>query len=138
MVIKSFRGYEQQMDLVRHPTTHFLDEINGPEDLKKFTDEELERVAEELRYYVLSVISKKGGHLAASLGVNELTVALHSVFNSPKSPIIWDVGHQAYCHKVLTGRRDRLETIKQYKGLSPFLKRCESEHDAFGAGHSST
>lgn len=115
-----------------------LDTINSPDDLKKLSVEQLPALAEEIRRFLLATISKTGGHLASNLGCVELTIALHYCFNSPTDRIIWDVGHQAYTHKILTGRRERFPTQRQYLGLSGFPKRCESEHDAFGAGHSST
>jgi 1-deoxy-D-xylulose-5-phosphate synthase len=116
----------------------FLDRINGPEDLKKLKTEELVPLAAELREFILETVSKTGGHLASNLGCVELTIALHYCFDSPRDRIIWDVGHQAYTHKIITGRRELFHTQRQYGGLSGFPKRCESEHDAFGAGHSST
>ena len=115
-----------------------LQHINGPADLRKLSIETLPEVSEELRAFIIEEISKIGGHLGAALGVVELTVALHYVFDSPTDRIIWDVGHQAHGHKILTGRRDRFHTLKQEGGLSGFLKRTESPHDIFGAGHAST
>ncbi|MEO1537566.1 MAG: 1-deoxy-D-xylulose-5-phosphate synthase [Pseudomonadota bacterium] len=115
-----------------------LDTIGGPSDLKCLSDVELETLAGELRNEVIEVVSKTGGHLGSSLGVVELTVALHAVFNTPMDKLIWDVGHQCYPHKVLTGRRDRMTTLRQKDGLSGFTKRDESEFDPFGAAHSST
>ena len=112
--------------------------INSPVDLKKLSIPELRTLCSELRQYVIETVSETGGHLASTLGVIELTVALHYVFESPKDKLIWDVGHQAYAHKILTGRREQLKTNRQYGGLSGFLKRNESEHDVFGAGHAST
>ena len=112
--------------------------IQGPEDLRQLSREELEALAGEVRQFILEKLSPVGGHLASSLGVVELTVALHAVFQSPNDRIIWDVGHQAYPHKILTGRRDRFSSIRQRGGLSGFPKRSESPHDAFGTGHSST
>lgn len=116
----------------------FLDGINSPEDLKKLNLTELKVLVDEIRDYLVDTISKIGGHLGASLGVAELTVALHYVFDTPTDKIIWDVGHQGYIHKILTGRREQLKTIRQKGGISGFLKRTESEYDAFGAGHAST
>src|SRR5712692_11734626 len=116
----------------------YLPRIESPADLKKIPSTELPRVAEELRDYLISVISKVGGHLASSLGAVELTLALHYTFDAPRDKIVWDVGHQAYGHKVLTGRRDRLPTIRQYKGLSGFVSPTESPYDAFGVAHAST
>lgn len=118
--------------------TKFLKNIEYPSDLKKLTLNDLKTLSEEIRDYLMDTISKIGGHLGASLGVCELTIALHYVFNTPDDKIIWDVGHQGYIHKILTGRRDKLKTIRQFGGISGFLKRTESEYDAFGAGHAST
>jgi len=115
-----------------------LSKINGPDDLKALDAEELVPLAEELRAFLLETVAKTGGHLASNLGSVELSIALHYCFNSPKDKIIWDVGHQAYTHKILTGRRDSFHTQRCYKGLSGFPKRSESPHDAFGVGHSST
>lgn len=115
-----------------------LETINSPDDLKKLSIEQLEPLAGEIRQFLLESLSTTGGHLASNLGCVELTIALHYCFDSPKDHIIWDVGHQAYTHKILTGRKSRFATQRQYKGLSGFPKRCESEHDAFGTGHSST
>src|SRR5689334_135322 len=115
-----------------------LDTINGPEDLRGLSIEELELLAQEVRQEIISTINTVGGHYASNLGTVELTVALHKVLRSPHDKIVWDVGHQAYPHKLLTGRRDRFNTIRQYGGLSGFLCRDESEHDVFGAGHAST
>lgn len=115
-----------------------LSKIEGPEDLRTLPIDELPGLCSELRTYVWDTITRIGGHLAPSLGVVELTVALHYLFDTPADRIIWDVGHQAYIHKVLTGRRDQLRTIKQWKGISGFLKRSESPYDVFGAGHAST
>jgi len=116
----------------------FLDKITSPEDLRSLKPESLSLVARELRDFILQVISEKGGHLASNLGCVELTVALHYIFETPKDKIVWDVGHQAYPHKILTGRKDRFSTIRQKDGLSGFTSRAESEYDHFGAGHAST
>ncbi|HET6372201.1 MAG TPA: 1-deoxy-D-xylulose-5-phosphate synthase [Candidatus Polarisedimenticolia bacterium] len=118
--------------------TRLLERVNSPADLKKLTVAELQQLADELRTYLVEVVARTGGHLAPSLGVVELTIALHYLFDSPKDKIIWDVGHQAYVHKMLTGRRDRMPTIRQHGGISGFLRIAESEHDIFGAGHAST
>lgn len=118
--------------------TKFLKNIEYPSDLKKLTLTDLKILSEEIRDYLIDTISKIGGHLGASLGVCELTIAMHYVFNTPDDKIIWDVGHQGYIHKIITGRRDKLKTIRQLGGISGFLKRSESEYDAFGAGHAST
>lgn len=115
-----------------------LQKINSPADLKMLTLEEMKLLAGEIRKLIIDVVSKNGGHLAPNLGVVELTLALHKIFNTPKDKIIWDVGHQSYIHKILTGRRDIFPTLRQYKGMSGFPKRQESKHDAFGTGHSST
>lgn len=120
------------------PVTPILDTINYPIHMKNLSVEELEKLADELREEIVYTVSKTGGHLSASLGVAELTVALHHVFTTPEDKIIWDVGHQTYPHKILTGRRSRMHTIRQTFGLAGFPKRDESAHDAFGAGHSST
>jgi 1-deoxy-D-xylulose-5-phosphate synthase len=116
----------------------FLSEINSPSDLRQLKIDDLQEVANEVRQFIIETTSRVGGHTGASLGAVELAVAAHYVFETPNDKLIWDVGHQAYAHKILTGRRDSLHTIKQYGGLSPFLKRDESEFDMFGAGHSST
>lgn len=116
----------------------FLSEINSPVDLRQLRVEDLQEVADEVRQFIIDTCSRVGGHTGASLGAVELAVAMHYVFDTPNDKLVWDVGHQAYAHKILTGRRDQLHTIKQYGGLSPFLKRDESEYDSFGAGHSST
>jgi 1-deoxy-D-xylulose-5-phosphate synthase len=115
-----------------------LGKINGPDDLKKLKEEELVPLAEEVRAFLLEQVFVTGGHLASNLGCVELSIALHYCFDSPRDKIIWDVGHQAYTHKILTGRRDSFHTQRCYKGISGFPKRSESPHDAFGAGHSST
>jgi 1-deoxy-D-xylulose-5-phosphate synthase len=115
-----------------------IDAIDSPADLTDLSDEQLQQVAQEVRELIIDTIGEIGGHFGANLGTCELTVALHSLLDSPKDKILWDVGHQAYPHKVLTGRRDRLDTIRQYKGLAPFCSVFESEHDIMGAGHAST
>ena len=117
---------------------HLLATINTPDDLKKVSKDDLDKVVKELRQYIVDVVSVHGGHFGASLGVVELTVALHYVFNTPYDQLVWDVGHQAYGHKILTGRRDSFPTNRKYNGLSGFPKRSESEYDTFGVGHSST
>src|SRR6476661_6744779 len=116
----------------------FLEQINYPADLKKFGEADLVRICNELRQFIVDTVSVNGGHFAASLGVVELTVALHYVLNTPYDQLVWDVGHQAYGHKILTGRRDIFHTNRIYKGISGFPKRSESEYDTFGVGHSST
>jgi 1-deoxy-D-xylulose-5-phosphate synthase len=115
-----------------------LEKINSPADLKKLKPEQLPALAAEIRQFLLETVSATGGHLGSNLGTVELSIALHYCFDSPSDNIIWDVGHQAYTHKILTGRRERFHTQRQYKGISGFPKRSESEHDAFGVGHSST
>ncbi len=115
-----------------------LERINLPADLKKFDESELEQICQELRQYIIDVVSVNGGHFGASLGVVELSVALHYVLNTPDDQLVWDVGHQAYGHKILTGRRKNFHTNRIYKGISGFPKRSESEYDTFGVGHSST
>ena len=115
-----------------------LKNINNPQDLKELSIEQLKVLAEEIRQLLICSVSKTGGHLAPSLGVVELTLALHKTFNSPVDKIVWDVGHQAYVHKILTGRRDTFHTLRQFGGISGFPKPSESEHDSFGTGHSST
>ena len=118
--------------------TPLLDTVSSPTDLKRFSDAQLEQLADELRRETVASVSRTGGHLGAGLGVIELTVALHAIFDAPRDKIIWDVSHQSYPHKILTGRRDRMGTLRQEKGLSGFTKRSESPYDPFGAAHSST
>ena len=118
--------------------TPLLDQIKTPQDLRRHKPSELRQVADELRREMIDAVAVTGGHLGAGLGVIELTVALHYVFDTPADRIIWDVGHQAYPHKILTGRRDRIRTLRQAGGLSGFTRRSESEYDPFGAAHSST
>ena len=120
------------------PSTPLLDRIGSPSDLKGLTVAELRQVADELRAETISAVSVTGGHLGAGLGVVELTVAIHAVFNPPRDKLIWDVGHQCYPHKILTGRRDRIRTLRAGGGLSGFTRRAESAYDPFGAAHSST
>src|SRR6478609_2788913 len=115
-----------------------LAQINSPADLKKLDQAQLVQLSDELRHFIIDNVSVYGGHFGASLGVVELTVALHYVFNTPYDQLVWDVGHQAYGHKILTGRRDVFHTNRFYKGISGFPKRKESEYDTFGVGHSST
>jgi 1-deoxy-D-xylulose-5-phosphate synthase len=123
------------MDITPGP---LLTTINSPADLKQLTREQLHQLCDELRQYIIDVVSVHGGHFAASLGVVELTVALHYIYNTPYDQLVWDVGHQAYGHKILTGRRDEFHTNRKYHGISGFPKRSESEYDTFGVGHSST
>jgi 1-deoxy-D-xylulose-5-phosphate synthase len=120
------------------PEQRLLDSIDSPADLKELPDEELQQVAQEVRELIIDTIGQIGGHFGANLGTCELTVALHSLLDSPTDKILWDVGHQAYPHKILTGRKDALDTIRQYQGLAPFCSVFESEHDIMGAGHAST
>jgi len=115
-----------------------LDTVRYPADVRALSEEQLRELADEVRHRHIDVVSQKGGHFGASLGVAELTVALHYVFDTPRDKIVWDTGHQAYIHKILTGRNEELPTIRTYKGLAPFLRRDESEYDAFGAGHAAT
>ncbi|MBI1417074.1 MAG: 1-deoxy-D-xylulose-5-phosphate synthase [Limimaricola sp.] len=124
--------------MTQRPPTPLLDKVQTPADLKGLSDSELRRLADELRAETISAVSVTGGHLGAGLGVVELTVALHAVFDAPRDKIIWDVSHQSYPHKILTGRRDRIRTLRQKDGLSGFTKRSESPYDPFGAAHSST
>lgn len=115
-----------------------LSNIETPKDLRKLTEAELPQLAKELRQFIIDIVSVKEGHLGASLGVVELTIALHYIFNTPIDELVWDVGHQAYGHKILTGRRDQFHTNRQLGGISGFPKRSESQYDTFGVGHSST
>jgi len=119
-------------------TESLLDHINSPVDLKKLKLADLETLATEIRKLIIETVSRNGGHLAPSLGVVELSIALHYVFNAPHDKIIWDVGHQAYAHKIITGRRDQFHTLRKYKGISGFPRRDESPYDSFNTGHSGT
>src|SRR5690606_25138257 len=119
-------------------TTEFLDRIQSPADVRQLDRRELKALADELRGFVLESVSKTGGHLSSNLGTVELTIALHRVFDTPHDRIIWDVGHQSYPHKILTGRRAGMARLRQAGGISGFPKRSESEYDAFGTAHSST
>ena len=123
--------------VISRPLTH-LSMVRSPDDLKKLTIAELQTLADECRTEVINLVSLNGGHFASSLGVVELTVALHHVYSTPHDKIIWDVGHQAYVHKILTGRREQMQSNRKFGGLAGFPKRAESAHDAFGAGHAST
>ena len=116
----------------------YLDKVNSPQDIKHMTTKELDELSKDIRKFLVRKLSSTGGHLSSNLGVVELTIALHKVFDSPKDQIVWDVGHQAYVHKILTGRKDKFDTLRQYKGMSGFPKEIESEHDIFDVGHSST
>src|SRR4029450_8315768 len=120
------------------PSTPLLDTIDVPADIRRLKADQLRQFADELRQETISAVAVTGGHLGAGLGVVELTVALHYVFDTPRDRLVWDVGHQAYPHKILTGRRDRIRTLRMGGGLSGFTKRAESEYDPFGAAHSST
>ena len=124
--------------MTEQPQTPLLDQVSTPADLKLLTDKQLYALAGELRAETISAVSETGGHLGAGLGVVELTVALHAIFDAPKDRIIWDVSHQTYPHKILTGRRGRIRTLRMKDGLSGFTKRSESPYDPFGAAHSST
>ena len=118
--------------------TPYLDLINDPSDLKKLSDRELKILTRELREETIATVARTGGHLGAGLGVIELTVALHATFDTPKDKLIWDVSHQSYPHKILTGRRGRMDTLRRKDGISGFTKRSESLYDPFGTAHSST
>ena len=115
-----------------------IKQINFPTDLRKFKKDDLKQISQELRDELIDVVSETGGHLGAGLGVVELTIALHYVFDTPKDKLVWDVSHQCYPHKIITGRRDKIKTLRKGGGLSGFTKRTESEYDPFGAAHSST
>ena len=127
-----------QIFMNKEINTPLLDNIDSPADLRKLPESKLDQVADEIREFLLYSVSRSGGHFAASLGATELTIALHYLYNTPDDRLVWDVGHQTYAHKILTGRKERLNTIRQWKGLAPFPKRDESDYDAFGVGHSST
>jgi 1-deoxy-D-xylulose-5-phosphate synthase len=129
------QGSEDDKDQMTEP---LLPQIDGPADLHDLDEEQLQQVAQEMRTYIIDTIGEIGGHFGANLGTCELAVALHSLLDSPRDKVLWDVGHQAYPHKILTGRRERLSTIRQYDGLAPFCSIPESEHDIMGAGHAST
>jgi len=119
-------------------SSKLLDRIQSPADLKPLDRRELKKLSDELREFILESVSRTGGHLSSNLGTVELTVALHHVYDTPHDRIIWDVGHQSYPHKILTGRKDKMSTLRQFGGISGFPKRSESEYDAFGTAHSST
>src|SRR5512147_2327806 len=120
------------------PATPLLDSVDIPADIRRLRADQLRQLADELRQETISAVAVTGGHLGAGLGVVELTVAIHYVFNTPEDRLVWDVGHQAYPHKIITGRRDRIRTLRQGGGLSGFTKRAESEYDPFGAAHAAT
>ena len=132
------QAIKQMSKTTKYPQGLLLSKINSPNDLRKLNKNQLEQISAELRQYIINIVSEKGGHFGASLGVVELTVALHYVFNTPVDQLVWDVGHQAYGHKILTGRKEQFPTNRIYKGLSGFPKRSESVYDTFGVGHSST
>src|SRR5687768_15986004 len=136
-VKKGLRSKNRRLEY-NAPTMSLLESIHSPADLRALPVEQLRAVSDEIRNYILETMSRVGGHTGASLGAVELAVALHYAFDTPHDRLVWDVGHQAYAHKILTGRRDELHTIKQPGGLSGFLRRDESEYDTFGAGHAST
>ena len=115
-----------------------LDRVTSPKDLKSMSMDDLNVLSEEISEYILDVVSKNGGHLASNLGIVDLTLALHTAFDCPTDKLIWDVGHQSYTHKIITGRKEEFKTLRQYGGLSGFPKRSESEYDVFETGHSST
>lgn len=117
---------------------NILEKVNSTEDLKKLNINEKEQLAQDIRELIIETVAKNGGHLASNLGVVELTIALHSVFNAPEDKIIWDVGHQSYVHKILTGRKDKMPTLRKIDGMAGFPRGSESEYDAFDTGHSST
>lgn len=120
------------------PATPLLDRADTPDGLRRLAEGELESLADELRQYLLYSVGQTGGHFGAGLGVVELTIALHYIFDTPDDRLVWDVGHQAYPHKILTGRRERMGSLRQKDGLAAFPRRSESEYDTFGVGHSST
>ena len=126
------------MPTTPHPASALLSTIDDPAALRKLNRTDLKKLADELRSFVLGSVAKTGGHLSSNLGTVELTVALHYVFNTPHDRVVWDVGHQTYPHKILTGRRDRMHTLRQLGGLSGFPRRDESDYDTFGTAHSST
>ena len=115
-----------------------LEKVNSAQDIKKMNSQEKKQLAEEIRKYILDIVSENGGHLASNLGVVELTIALHNTFDVPKDKIVWDVGHQTYVHKIITGRREQLKTLRKLNGIAGFPKTNESETDCFNTGHSST
>src|SRR6516165_5630024 len=134
----SGHGCSQDVSMDQASKTPLLDRVKTPADLRALPEKDLRQLVDELRQETIDVVSVTGGHLGAGLGVVELTVALHWIFETPRDRLVWDVGHQAYPHKILTGRRDRIRTLRQGGGLSGFTKRAESEYDPFGAAHSST
>ena len=131
--MKTFKEIPKEL-----PITNLMDSLDLPEGIKNLTKVELNQLADEVREYLLYSVGRSGGHFGAGLGVIELTIALHHIFNSPEDKIVWDVGHQTYPHKILTGRKNNIESIRKKDGLHPFPSRDESPHDVFGVGHSST
>ena len=131
--MKTFKEIPKEL-----PITNLMDSLDLPEGIKNLTKVELNQLADEVREYLLYSVGRSGGHFGAGLGVIELTIALHHVFNSPEDKIVWDVGHQTYPHKILTGRKSKIHTLRKKNGLSGFTKRSESIYDPFGAAHSST
>ena len=127
----------EEIPLTR-PETPLLDRIDTPADLRSLAEDELEQLAYELRHFLIYTVGQTGGHFGAGLGVIELTIALHYVFDTPHDQLVWDVGHQTYPHKILTGRREQMGTLRQKEGIAPFPVRTESTYDTFGVGHSST
>ncbi len=134
------KNIERELELLLINTNEeeILNSINSPDDIKKLSTKELYKLAKEIREFLIEKISKTGGHIASNLGVVELTLAIHSIFDSPKDKIVWDVGHQTYVQKIITGRKDKFDTLRQYDGISGFPKVNESIHDCFNTGHSST
>src|ERR1043166_4485342 len=131
-------GLRARPQRTNNPMSRYLDMVDDPTHVKKLTVEQLQSLAEEVRHELITVLSRNGGHLGPNLGVVELSIALHRVFTTPKDKFVWDVSHQVYVHKLLTGRRDRFRTIRQTDGLNGFALREESPHDCFGAGHAGT
>src|SRR4029453_1046780 len=138
MLVTRLQVPDKSPPMSDRPETPLLDTVQYPSELRALSKDQLPQLAEELRQEVISAVSVTGGHLGAGLGVVELTVAIHYVFDTPNDKLIWDVGHQAYPHKIVTGRGDRIRTLRQGGGLSGFTRRAESEYDPFGAAHSST
>src|SRR6478609_8882086 len=135
---KSNSSESPQTAEITNATKRLLDGIRSPADIKALREQDLPQLAQEVRDELIKVLSQTGGHLGPNLGVTELTIALHRVFNTPKDKFVFDVSHQGYVHKLFTGRRDRFDTMRQYEGLNGFLLRHESPHDAYGAGHAGT
>ena len=131
-------AHYDMIDTGKHKKKSILEKVAYPEDIKQLTLTELETLGEEIRNEIIETVSRNGGHLASSLGTVELTLAIHYVFNTPKDKLIWDVGHQAYAHKIITGRKDQFHSLRKKDGISGFPRREESPYDAFSVGHSST